>query len=164
MSSSDRRAVLALLAAAPLAACGFTPAFAPGGPAARLRNAVRADDPHNKNGFDLVAEVEARLGRPETPRYSLAYSINTSTQSVGITASGAVTRYRIVGGASYVLREIATGRTLAQGSVDSFTSYSAAGTPVTTLTDEQAANTRLMVILADQIVDRLIATSPAWAK
>ncbi|WP_127903774.1 LPS assembly lipoprotein LptE [Solirhodobacter olei] len=162
MSSSDRRTLLKLLAAAPLAACGFTPAFAPGGPAAGLMGAVRADDPHDKNAYDFVGEIEARLGTPQAPRYSLAYTLRTSTGSVGITASGAVTRYRITGSADYALHDIATGKTLTQGSVDSFTSYSAAGTPVTTLTDEEAANTRLMVILADQIADRLIATSGAW--
>lgn len=163
MSSSDRRRFLKLLAALPLAACGFTPAYAPGGPAAGLRGAVLPDDPTDKNGFDLVGEVESRLGRATSPRYGLAYHIATSTTGLAITTSGAVTRYDLIGNADYVLRDLATGKTLAQGHVNSFVSYSAAGTTVSTLTDEEAANSRLMTILADQIVDRLIATAGRWA-
>ncbi len=163
MSSSDRRKVLWLLAAAPLAACGFQPAFAPGSAAESLRHAVLADAPHDKNGYDFVAEIDTQLGRANAPRYGLAYSISTSTTCVAITTSWAVTRYQLIGGADYVLRDLETGKVLTQGHVNSFVSYSAAGTTVSTLTDEEAANSRLMVILADQVVARLIATAGHWA-
>lgn len=164
MSSSDRRAFLKLLAAAPVAACGFTPAFAPGGPAAGLRNAVRPNDPGDKNGYDFVAEVESQLGRADDPRYGLAYAISSYTTGVAITTSWAITRYQLVGRVDYSLRDLATGKQLTQGNTNSFVSYSAAGTPVSTLTDEEAANTRLMTILADQVVAQLVATASRWAK
>lgn len=164
MSSSDRRAFLILLAGAPLAACGFTPAFAPGGPAASLRGGLRPDDPTDKNSFDLVAEIEDKLGRADTPRYLLAYKITTKTSGVGITTSNAITRYDLTGSVAYTVRDAATGKALTTGTADSFTSYSAAGTPVSTLTDEDAANSRLMVILADQLVTQLVASAGTWAK
>lgn len=164
MSSSDRRTFLTLLAGAPLAACGFTPAFAPGGPAAALRDSIRPDDPTDKNGFDLVTEFEARLGRATAPRFRLSYSIATSTTGVGITTSNAITRYDVTGKVSYTLRDSATGKELTSGTASSFTSYSAAGTPVSTLVDEADANTRLMTILADQIVTQLVAASGSYLK
>jgi LPS-assembly lipoprotein len=42
------------------------------------------------------------------------------------------------------------------GSVDNFTGYSATGTTVATLAAERDAQERLMTILADQIVTRLL--------
>ncbi len=61
MSSSDRRTVLTLLAALPVAACGFVPAYGPNGPAKALMGRVRVDDPGDKRSFDLVARLEERL-------------------------------------------------------------------------------------------------------
>ena len=161
MSSSDRRTLLKLMAALPLAACGFTPAFAPGGPAASLLGGLRPDDP---NSFDLVAEIEDKLGGADVPRFLLGYKITTRTTGVGITTSNAITRYDLTGSVAYTLRDAATGKVLTQGTADSFTSYSAAGTPVSTLTDEEAANSSLMTILADQLVTQLVASAGAWAK
>ena len=164
MSSSDRRTLLKLMAALPLAACGFTPAFAPGGPAASLLGGLRPDDPTDKNSFDLVAEIEDKLGGADVPRFLLGYKITTRTTGVGITTSNAITRYDLTGSVAYTLRDAATGKVLTQGTADSFTSYSAAGTPVSTLTDEEAANSSLMTILADQLVTQLVASAGAWAK
>jgi LPS-assembly lipoprotein len=78
---------------------------------------------------------------------------------VGITAQGATTRFNLVGQVQFTLTEAATGAVLLQGSVDSFTSYSATGSTVAGLEAEDAANTRLMRILADQIVARLLSAS-----
>ncbi|MFD1807730.1 hypothetical protein ACFSHQ_04850 [Gemmobacter lanyuensis] len=38
------------MAGAALSGCTFTPAYAPGGPAAALQGAVRVDSPDSKNG------------------------------------------------------------------------------------------------------------------
>jgi LPS-assembly lipoprotein len=164
MSSSDRRTFLKLVAAVPLGACGFTPAYAPGGPAAGLQGTIRPDDPTDKLGYDLVVALEARLGRSAAPKYKLGYTITTDETGVGITTSNATTRYEVTGSIAYRLSDAASGTVLTSGTVDSFTSFSAAGSPVMTLTDEEAARTRLMDLLADQIVTRLIATSGAWSK
>ena len=48
------------------------------------------------------------------------------------------------------------------GRVESFTSWSATGSTVAGLTAEEDARLRLMRILADQIVARLLATSGDW--
>jgi LPS-assembly lipoprotein len=162
MSSSDRRSFLVLLGLG-LAGCGFTPAYAPGGPAAALQGAVRVDDPTDKNAFDLVERLEERLGRPQAPRYALSYVIETSPVGVAISPENAITRYNLTGKIGFTLTDIGTGATLTNGQVSSFTSYSATGSTVSTLTAAEDAAFRLMRILADQIVSRLLATSGQWS-
>jgi LPS-assembly lipoprotein len=154
MSSFNRRLVLLLPLA--LAACGFTPAYAPGGAATRLLGTVEVQDPTDKNGFDLVERLEERLGRPESPRYDLAYTITTEAVGVGITTENQITRFNLKGVIDYSLTDRATGARVAGGRVQSFTAYSATGSTVAGLAAEEDAAYRLMRILADQIVARLI--------
>lgn len=163
MSSSDRRNFLFLMAALPVAACGFAPAYGPGGAASGLQGRIRVDDPSDKNGFDLVERLEERLGRPEAPRYALSFAIVTKPIGVGITPENAIRRYNLTGSIDWGLTDIATGTRLSGGRVNSFTSYSATGSTVAGLAAEQDAAMRLMRLLADQIVTRLIATSAQWA-
>ncbi|GHC55530.1 hypothetical protein GCM10007315_18120 [Gemmobacter tilapiae] len=151
-----RRAFLTALLALP--ACTFTPAYAPGGPAQSLQGSIRVDDPSDKNGFDLVERLEERLGRPNTPRYRLAYSITTKPVGVGITPDAATTRYNLTGQIDWSLTDL-SGTRVAGGTVTNFTSYSATGSTVAGLAAEEDAALRLMRILADQIVMRLIAVS-----
>ena len=122
MSSSDRRNFLFLMAALPVAACGFAPAYGPGGAASGLQGRIRVDDPSDKNGFDLVERLEERLGRPEAPRYALSYSITTTAIGVGITPENAITRYNLTGAVDWGLTDTATGTRLTGGRVNSFTS------------------------------------------
>ena len=147
-----------------LAACGFTPAYGPGGPAAGITGTIRAADPTDKNAFDLVARLDQRLGRPKADRYDLTYAITTQPVGVGITPDNAITRYNLKGAVDWTLTDRATGTRLTGGKVESFTSYSATGSTVAGLAAEEDAAARLMRILADQIVTRLIATSGDWLK
>jgi LPS-assembly lipoprotein len=79
---------------------------------------------------------------------------------VGITPDGAVTRYNLTGSAAWTLVALAGGNAALSGVAESFTSYSATGSTVAGLSAEEDAQARLMVILADQIVTRLIAAAP----
>jgi LPS-assembly lipoprotein len=152
-----RRSVL--LAPLALAACGFTPAYAPGGAANKLLGTVRVQDPTTKNGFDLVERLEERLGRPETIRYDLTYTITTEAVGVGITTENEITRFNLKGVIDYTLTDRASGARVAGGRVQNFTAYSATGSTVAGLAAEEDAAYRLMRILADQIIARLIAVS-----
>ncbi|MBN8631128.1 MAG: hypothetical protein J0L76_09770 [Rhodobacterales bacterium] len=149
----------ALLAPFALAACGFTPAYGPGGSAGKLTETIWVQDPLDKNAFDLVERLEERLGRPENIRYDLAYTITTESVGVGITSDNKITRYNLKGVVDYTLTERATGARVTGGRVQSFTAYSATGSTVAGLAAEEDAGLRLMRILADQIVARLIAAS-----
>ena len=162
MSLFNRRAVLLMPLA--VAACGFAPAYGPGGAANGLTGTIRAADPTDKNAFDLVARLDQRLGRPNADRYDLTYSITTQAVGVGITPDNAITRYNLKGAVDWTLTDRGTGARLTGGKVESFTSYSATGSTVAGLAAEEDAALRLMHILADQIVTRLIASADAWLK
>lgn len=162
MSSSDRRKFLTGLAALPLVACGFEPAYAPGGPAFDLLDRVTVDDPSDKDDFDLVERLEERLGRPASPRFRLSYKVDTEVKTQAITPESVISRYQLLGTVTYQLHDSATETVLSAGDVSSFTSYSAVGTSVATAAGEADARTRLMRLLADKIVTELVATSGEW--
>ena len=162
MSLSDRRQVLLALAALPLAAaCGFTPAYAPGGAGAVLRGQVRADDPKTNLDFDFVAALEERLGRPQTARFALGYVVTVSERASGQVAGLGETRVALFGNLDYTLTETATGQVVAQDSLRNFTNYSTTSTQLATLRAREDAERRLMRILADQVATRLIAALAA---
>ena len=162
MSSSDRRQFLFLAAALPLAACGFRPAYGTGGAARRIIKKVVVDEPTDRNAFDLVERLEERLGRTKAPTFALGYRIDVSEAGLGITTDDTTTRYNVTGSVSFVLKDVATGRELSSGKVSTFTAYSATGTVVATESARADAYRRLMRLLADQIVTRLLATSAEW--
>lgn len=170
MSSLNRRSFLVLTALAgfaslaSLAGCGFTPAYGPQGPARGITGSIRAADPTDKNGFDLVERLEERLGRPGTVIYELTYTIRTKAVAVGITPQNTITRFNLEGSIDWALTSRATGIRATGGTVRSFTAWSATGSTVAGLAAEEDASLRLMRILADQITARLIATSGSWAQ
>ena len=159
MSWSRRSFLLIPLA---LTACGFTPAFGTKGPAENLLGTVRTADPADKNSFDFIQRIDERLGRPTTPLYDLAYTITTTPVGVGITPAGATTRYNLTGGIDWTLTRRADQMRMAGGHIDSFTSYSATGSTVAGLTAETDASLRLMRLLADAVVMRLVAASASF--
>jgi LPS-assembly lipoprotein len=159
MSLFSRRSILILLA---LSGCGFTPALGTGGAATGLIGRVRAEDPTDAPGFDLVRRLEERLGPPSVAEYDLTYRITTGSEGVAITADGAITRYNLTGAVEWALVRRADGLRMASGTEASFTAYSATGSTVAGLAAQEDATRRLMVILADQIVARLmVAALPA---
>jgi LPS-assembly lipoprotein len=157
---SDRRLVLGLLAGLALAGCGFSPAEAPGGPGVALRGAVEAAEPTDREAFSFVNHLEDRLGRPVAPRFRLDYRIRTDAAGAGITAAGSITRYRLDGRVDYSLTRLSDGAEIVAGTAEGFTGWFATSTTVATLTAEEDAYRRLMTILADQVVTRLIAAAP----
>ena len=157
-----RRGLLLLPLA--LAACGFSPAYGPSGPARALQGSIHAADPVDKNGFDLVERIEQQFGPPDLPRYDLAYQIKVTSSGVGITPDNAITLYNLAGEVTWQLTSRATGQALTGGMVQSFTTYSATGSTVSGLTAEDDAALRLMRILADQIAQRIVATSGGWVE
>ncbi|MEM9845210.1 MAG: LPS assembly lipoprotein LptE [Pseudomonadota bacterium] len=159
------RRTLVLGALSALAGCGFEPAFGPGGPASKLQGRVRVDDPVGRPAYLLTREIEDRLGiaPPEGAGgvYGLGYSVLVDEQAVAISSDNVAQRFNLVGSVTYALRDLDSTAVLVTGQAGHFTSYSASGTPVATQAAARDAEERLMVILADQIVTRLIAESSA---
>lgn len=153
---------LALLGLGALGACGFEPAFAPGGSGDQLRGQLLVAAPKDRQDFDFVARLEDRLGRNGAAPYGLSYQISTTTDGVAITADQQTQRFNLIGAVDFQVVENASGAVLTSGQVNSFTSYSTTGTTVATRAAEQDAYARLVVILADQLITRLIATGDRW--
>jgi LPS-assembly lipoprotein len=163
MSSSDRRTLLTLLAALPLAACGFTPVYGPGGQGNALRGRLLVEPPDTRLGFVLVARLEDRLGRSDAPGYVLTWDIETSQRDLAVTGTNAITRVNISGTLNFRVTETATDVQVQAGSVSTFTAYSTTGSPVSTAAARRDAEDRLMIALADQLVSRLLAGAANWA-
>jgi LPS-assembly lipoprotein len=151
MSLLSRRALILM----PLAilACGFTPVFAPNG--GDMMGKVAAKAPTTRNDFELVKQLELRLGRPDAAAYALDYTIRTETVSLGFTTSGDITRYNLLGTLDWTLTDPTNGTVLDKGQAKSFTAWSATGSTAAAQTVEADASRRLMRVLADQLVTQL---------
>lgn len=154
MLSFDRRTLLMLPLA--LAACGFTPVYAPGGSATQLQNNITVAEPNTRNGFLITQRIEEKLGRAVDPDYRMALSVSSRQEDVAVDREGSITRYNLIGRADYSVIETSTGRVVTSGKVENFTGYSAAGTTIATVAAQRDAQQRLMVLLADQIVTRTL--------
>ncbi|MFD0858998.1 LPS assembly lipoprotein LptE [Roseovarius aquimarinus] len=154
-----RRAfALGLLAALP--ACGFAPVYGPGRAGSALEGQILADDPVTREDYLLVREFESRLGRAQPGRYGLSYKISVSTAGAAVSRANVTTRYNVLGEVTYALRDLETGAVITSGKTSNFTGYSASGTTVATQAAERDARERLMVILTDQIITRLLVAVP----
>lgn len=151
----DRRAFLA--SALALGACGFTPVYGPSGSARDLLNAVEIDPPRDREGYVLVRHLEERLGRASAPRFGLSIAIQLSEERMAITADNVATRFNVLGKTTYALREMGDGEVIASGFVESFTGYSTTGSTAATQAASRDARERLMTILGDKIITRLMA-------
>ncbi|MCR8724944.1 LPS assembly lipoprotein LptE [Frigidibacter sp. ROC022] len=165
MSSSEwsfgRRALLLGIGA--LAACGYEPVNSPDGAAAGLKSgeiAVRA--PVEEDEYTLVEALERRLGQAKRAGYMLDYTLKVDEVAVGITPNQETTRYNVIGRIDWTLTDLATGSVATSGGFESFSSYAATGSAVSSLTAQEDAHRRLTTLMADQIVTRLTATAADW--
>lgn len=164
MSSPDRltrRALLAGMAGlaglAALAGCGFTPVYGPGGAGGKLRGRVRPRDPATPEDFIFDTRLAERLGPESAAAYALDYTLMLAATAQGVRGDDVTTRFALNGSATYRLTDVTSGTVLAEGRVNAFSSYTAEGTTVATVAAEADARGRLAVMLADQVVTRLLA-------
>ena len=150
-----------MVGAAALSACGYQPAYGPGGAMKAMTGRVAIMDPSDDNAFDLVVRLEERLGRATDPAFDLTYAVTTRQINLAITQVNAITRYNVEGEVRFTLKDRATGQVASSGALDAFTSYAASGTTVATDAARVDAYRRLMRLLADQIVTRMIADTAA---
>jgi LPS-assembly lipoprotein len=163
MSSSDRRQFLALLAVAPLAACGFTPVYGPGGTGSAVRGPCRHRRTRTTRWPSPWSRLEDRLGRASGGPYLLSYRIETSESALGTGGHGRhqpgqpVGRHRLYRDGTATDVQVQAGRSRPSPPIPS------TGSPVATAAARRDAEERLMIALADQIVSRLLAGADAWA-
>ena len=156
MWCSDRRSFLAGLAAFALTGCRFEPVYGPGGAGRALMGTVRADDPVSRADFQFVAALEERLGRPAAARYRLAYRIDRRRMETGAIRGIGASRIQLLGALDFTLTDAATEAPVAQGRIEAESAYSTTSTQLATLAAAEDAELRLMRMLADGLVTRLM--------
>ncbi|MEM8553780.1 MAG: LPS assembly lipoprotein LptE [Pseudomonadota bacterium] len=164
MWSSDRftRRAVVVGSVSALACCGFEPVYAPSGTGAALRGQVAVQTPANSNGFIIRQRLEDQFGAADNARFNLSVRVTTTERRVAVTRNQATRRFNILGNATYVFTDTRTGRQRT-GEVETFTSYAATGTTVATAAAERDGYRRLMVDLADRLIDQLYASVPGTA-
>lgn len=158
--SWSRRGILVASGAALLTGCGFTPVYGPNGGAAGLRGAIRAQDPDTDLEFSFTQRFEERMGLPNAPRFDLSYEIAVSETGLAIDGSNNVTRFSIEGRLTWRLVPVGADTPVLEATETAFTAYSATGSTISTLESDRDAQARLMTILADKVVTRLLAEAP----
>ena len=158
-SLSRRAALLGLLGAA---GCGFTPVYGPSGQAAALQGQIDFETAGGPFNYRLREQFERRLGRADSPRFILKAKVDLGSIPVAIAADNTATRFNLPASAQYQLVG-PDGSILTQGTVETFTSYSATGSSVANRTAKQAAEDRLAVMVADLIIARLLAETETLA-
>jgi LPS-assembly lipoprotein len=153
MWCSDRRALLAGLLA--VGACGFRPVYGPGGTGRTLQGRVRAADPVSRADYLFLAAFEDRLGRPDPGVYDLTYRITTDRVEAGRIQGLGATRILLNGALDYTLTQGGTRR--AAGRVTAEAAFSTTATQLAAQTAEDDAEARLMRMLAEALVARLLA-------
>ena len=157
MWSPDRRTlILSLLA---VAGCGFTPVYGPGGGGETLRGRVGVAPPGDPRSFALANRIEDRLGVATTPVWRIEPRITVTGEGPGLAPDGSTTRFNLIGRADWTLVRLDSGQAVLSGTAQGFTGVSATGSTVAGRAAVDAAEDRLMVILADQIVTRLLAAA-----
>ncbi|PZU60829.1 MAG: hypothetical protein DI552_03980 [Brevundimonas sp.] len=144
-----RRALLALLLAAPLAsACGFTPLYADPGVGSSLRRiAVATQD--DRLGYRLREQLEDALAwdRASAPLYRLDIRVEQSRRSLGRRIDDTATRYELTVKATWTLTP-ASGGTPMTGTETVTTTYAAADQPYAAIAAQQDGEERAASELA----------------
>ncbi|WP_281969155.1 LPS assembly lipoprotein LptE [Roseovarius nanhaiticus] len=133
-----------------LAACGFTPVYAPGTQIDQRFSEIEVAPPNNRFEYLLVRNLEERIGRNPSGDTLLNHTLIIFEE--GLEVVGAA-RSQIVGEVRYQLVSKDTGQVIATGSVKSFTAYSPSS-QVLVATQRDTAE-RLMQILADKTISDL---------
>ena len=161
MWSCDRRTFL--LSAVALGGCGFTPVYGPNGVGRSLQGMIEIESPADTNTYNLVSFLEQRLGRGANAKFGLTYALSTRDEGLAVTESQTIVRYNVIGELSFALRDLASTNVVSSGTVTALAAYSASGTTIATQAARKDANERLMVALADRLIDRLYVTLPSGA-
>ncbi|MEO1000412.1 MAG: LPS assembly lipoprotein LptE [Pseudomonadota bacterium] len=160
MSSSERlsrRRLLGGLALLPLAGCGFEPVYGEGAPAATLRGgiAIGQVEGQGRAAFFMRERLERRFGDAADPAYTLDAAFQFTTSGLAITQDNDITRFNMVGTATWRLTPRGTAEAAATGDVEGFTAYSATASVFATRTARRDAEKRLAEDLAERIAIRV---------
>lgn len=162
MSSCSRRTALLALASA-TAACGFTPLYAPGSPAASLRGRIALAPLEDRFGFLMREQLETRLGAAENAEFLLTIATRLSEDEAAIRAESGISRINLSGRSVFTLTPLNAADPVLADEVRAFTAYNTTASPFAADVAKQEAERRVAIALADQIVLRITATAGDWS-
>ncbi|KAB7614471.1 hypothetical protein F9L33_07460 [Amylibacter sp. SFDW26] len=165
MSLYNRRTALAaLISASLLGGCGFSPIYGEGTAADGLRGTIDITSGKGREFFAMRERLVERFGFTSAPKYRLSFTYKAESEGLAVSTTAEVTRFNLDGTSDFKVVDADTGAVLLTGTVTSKTAYSATSETFPTRVAEQDARSRLALALADQIVTRVSATAPKWAK
>ncbi|HJU16146.1 MAG TPA: LPS assembly lipoprotein LptE [Stellaceae bacterium] len=159
---SGRRAVLLLLAAAPLAlsGCGWRPLYADpqSGPTDAALRAIRVAPIAERIGQRLELRLRDALnptGIPAPQRYVLRTTLAIFRSDLGIQSQGLATRGKLDVYATFFLVDLPTGHVLLTNTAHSADGFDISANEYATIVAEDDARTRIVGELAQDIMTRL---------
>jgi len=164
MSLSDRRTLLKLLLALPLAGCGFTPLLKEGAAARDLTGQLHFNLIESAEGFALLQALEGRFGKAGAQaRYDVTLDLSINDKALALDTKG-LERHTLSGKVKFKVIDRTTGKQLFTDMVRETTGYSATSETLVTRASEKAARQNLANLLANAVALRLISTAGSWAK
>jgi len=144
------KASLALVGLLALAACGLTPIYGSGAD----KQIYNIQAPKNRMQFELVTALETQIHHSKTASHTLTYQLSTQNVSTVVSSDQELNRFRVKGRLTYKIMD-SVGNMQSSGTVSAFTAYSATGSTLATDRSQRDAEDRLMVILADKLVQNI---------
>lgn len=154
------RALLLLIATAPLSGCQLRPLYSGGssGPVAEMLRHVEVAPIPGRAGWLVFSKLKERLGERQDgggPAFRLNVELDDQIIGLAIRGDRAVTRERRILRARYQLVQLATGQVLLDATAGSDAGIDVVSSEYATVAAEQTAEERLADILASDIVNRL---------
>lgn len=158
MSWFNRRTFL--LSAIALGGCGFEPIYKTQSATRSLLSSIELDKPSDRDDYVMNRRLEERIGAALSPKFALSYSISTSSSRAAISTDGRANRQVTTGDVTYSLRRLSDGKIVKSGKEEAFVGSSTTGSTVATHAAERDARERLIIQLADNVVDSLALLKP----
>jgi LPS-assembly lipoprotein len=134
--------------------CSFSPVYKSDLGPKFLRGKIVIPKPNNRDEYMLFSKLEENFGQLENPLFKLSVSVSVSVKGVG--GLGSITRYSLIGDASFRLIKISTGKIIISDNIKTFTSHSASSQTLATETAARVARDRLMGAIANQVSTSII--------
>ena len=146
-----------------LLGCSFQPAWVPKNQKAKiLWERVDFNEAKTSNEFRLNHYLASRLGKAADAELFLKYELFTETKRSALSFDGKAFRIRIHGEVKFSLIKNGENTILLTSSVRDSAAYSDAILAVTDEASKRDAYARLMVLLGDRIVDKLLSSETLY--
>ena len=136
-----------------ISACGFHPVNTDGN-SSNLLGQISIQEPKTQNDYIFYSQLIDRFGDGGS-KFTLRYTISTSTADRALNFDGTVHRIEISGLVTFSLKDTATGVQIFSDKEKMYLSYSNFGSTAAVLNAERTTNKQLVVLLADKVADRI---------